>query len=538
MPLALGIAIGDRFPCEVPLWACAVAGLLPPALYGLYRRYALTISIQPHASHNRLGRHALYRSLFGSTVFLFLLLAGYTSASRQWRQSTFPYRARQAAVYRVRLTEKPQVKARSLLFHALLSGKDGDAEASTGTLPKPCLLYFPKDVAASTLRRGDELWIYARLAPPQNDGDTGTFDYARYLRRKGIAASGYVPTGRWRLIAHDHTRSLRQTAADWREQVVATYRRIGFEGDELAVLSALTVGYKETLDRELSDTYAVAGAAHVLAISGLHTGFLYALFLFLFAPLWRRWRALKIPLTALILLSLWGFALLTGLSTSVVRAAVMCSLSLLSLLQYHKPFTLNLLAAAAFGMLLVRPLWLFDVGFQLSFSAVGSIVWLQPKLYALWQPKHRPMKWLWSLLTLSLAAQMGTLPLTLLYFSRFPTYFLWTNLWVIPVVTLVLYGGVLLLALAPFPALAHPLAAMLQYMIRLQNAGLQRVGQLPYASIEGIHWGVVDVLLCYLCLYLSVRWLLRRTAADLLRMLAMVLLFLSWQTFGELWQAR
>ncbi|MCD8287684.1 MAG: ComEC/Rec2 family competence protein, partial [Porphyromonadaceae bacterium] len=283
---------------------------------------------------------------------------------------------------------------------------------------------------------------------------------------------------------------------------MASYRDMGFEGDELGVLSALTVGYKETLDRELSDAYATAGAAHVLAISGLHTGFLYALFLFLFVPVWHRWRWLKLPLMALILLLLWGFALFTGLSTSVVRAAAMCSLSLLSLLQYHRPFTLNLLAAAAFGMLFFRPLWLFDVGFQLSFFAVAGIVWLQPKLAALWQPRLLPMRWLWSLVTLSIAAEAATLPLTLHYFSRFPTYFLLTNLWVIPMVTLVLYGGVLLWAMTPFPALLHPLAALLKGLIQWQNALLGRIAALPYAAIEGVHWRAMEVLLCYLALFL------------------------------------
>ncbi|MCD8292679.1 MAG: ComEC family competence protein [Prevotellaceae bacterium] len=512
LPLAVGIAAGDRFPCAVEPWVWAVVGLLPLTVYAL-------------------SRHHTCRRLFDAAACLFLLFTGFTLAGWQWQESAFPYRDSPAAAYRVRLVERPQEKERSLLLRAVLLGKGGEAAAQRRYLQKPCLLYFPKDTAAAMLGRGDELWIQARLAPPGNGARrTEAFDYARYLRRKGICAGGYVPEGNWRVTAHNEARTLRQRAADLRGRVVDYYRYAGFEGDELAVLSALTVGYKETLDRELKETYALTGAAHVLALSGLHTGFLYALLLFLFAPLWHRWRKLKLPLMACVLLLLWTFVLTTGLSTSMVRAAVMCSFSLVSLLQHHKPFTMNLLAAASFGMLLFRPLWLFDVGFQLSFSAVAGIVWLQPKLYGLWQAGHPLQRSLWSLATLSVAAQAGTLPLSIYYFSRFPTYFLLTNLWVVPMVTLVMYGGVLLLVLAPFPVWVHALASLLKPLLWWQNTALRHIGRLPCASIEGIHWDAVEVGLCYLCLFLWARWLLSRSAANLTRALAVVLLFVAYHT--------
>lgn len=111
------------------------------------------------------------------------------------------------------------------------------------------------------------------------------------------------------------------------------YRRQGFEGDELAILSALTVGDKDDLSEDIVETYSVTGASHVLALSGLHIGFLYALFWFLAAPLWKRWRLLKLPLLLLLVVLLWGFAFLTGLSPSVVRSVTMFSILALSYLQ-------------------------------------------------------------------------------------------------------------------------------------------------------------------------------------------------------------
>ena len=226
----------------------------------------------------------------------------------------------------------------------------------------------------------------------------------------------------------------------------------GVSGDELAVLSALTIGDKEELSESIVETYSVAGASHVLALSGLHIGFISALLLFVLSPLWIRWRFLKPFLFLSVILLLWGFAFLTGLSSSVVRAVVMCSFGLLSMLiPACRKLTLNTLGVTAFLMLLFNPVWLFDVGFQLSFSAVAAIVLLQPGLYGLLSVKNRLLRKAWGLVTVSVAAQIGTAPLVMLYFSRFSTHFLLTNLLVIPLVSLIVYAAVILLVLTPFP---------------------------------------------------------------------------------------
>ena len=231
------------------------------------------------------------------------------------------------------------------------------------------------------------------------------------------------------------------------------YHRLGFQGDNLAVLSALTVGDKENLSEDMRETYSIAGASHVLALSGLHIGLLSTLFLFFFSFLWKRWAAFKPLGFFLVILFLWAFAFLTGLSSSVVRSVIMFSLLVVSRLQSEKLLSLNTLAATAFLMLLYNPLWLFDVGFQLSFVAVVSILLIQPKLYSLLSVRRCIPRYVWGLLTVSVAAQIGTAPLVIFYFSRFSTHFLLTNLWVIPMVTLILYSAVLMLILTPFPFL-------------------------------------------------------------------------------------
>lgn len=211
------------------------------------------------------------------------------------------------------------------------------------------LLYFQQDSIAATLKRGDRLWIHARIAPPSNKGIPHEFDYARFLQRRGISGTSFIPSGHWRKAGHDSLRTFRQKAADHQEKIVNLYRKLGFQGDELAILSALTVGDKDDLSEDIIETYSITGASHVLALSGLHIGFLYALLWFLTAPIWKRFRFLKLPSLALIIILLWGFAFLTGLSPSVVRSVCMFSILTLSHLQPEKSISANTLAATAFS---------------------------------------------------------------------------------------------------------------------------------------------------------------------------------------------
>lgn len=230
---------------------------------------------------------------------------------------------------------------------------------------------------------------------------------------------------------------------------------------------------------------------------------------------------------------LWGFAFLTGLSSSVVRAVVMCSFGLLSMLiPACRKLTLNTLGVTAFLMLLFNPAWLFDVGFQLSFSAVAAIVLLQPGLYGLLSVKNRLLRKAWGLVTVSVAAQIGTAPLVMLYFSRFSTHFLLTNLLVIPLVSLIVYAAVILLVLTPFPVLQQLFADVVEIPLRMQNALLRWIEQLPLASIDRIWVDIWDVFLFYCCLLLFCRVWMRRTAANVYIALSALLLCVSYHSYA------
>lgn len=413
MPLVVGILCGDAFPHVLSAWEYVAGFLLFLFIIGRYKHTGW---------------------VYGAAVYLFLGGTGLCLMSWQQGKTAFPFSGK-PAVYRVCIREHPEERERSILCRVVLLG-EVEQDAVTGCPRNHLFLaYFPKDSATATLRSGDELLVSTRLVPPANNDNPDEFDYARYLRRKGYSGTAYVADGHWRKTGHNASRTVSQVALDYRAKVVGLYRSLGFEADELAVLSALTVGDKEELSDDIVETYSVSGASHVLALSGLHIGFLYALLLFVLRPLWRRWRRLKPLLLLLLVLFLVSFAFFTGLSSSVVRSVVMFSLLAFAGLQPEKPLTLNTLAATAFLMLLCKPAWLFDVGFQLSFSAVTAIVLVQPKLYALWKVDNCFLRYLWGLMTVSVAAQLGTAPLVIVYFSRFSTHFLLTNLWVIPMVS-------------------------------------------------------------------------------------------------------
>ena len=517
MPLVGGVICGDLFPCVLPSYVWVAGFLFLIAMYLICRH------------HNALC------GLYGAAVFLFLSGVGSSLVSLQLKQAEFDFpESKKTSVYQVILTEKPEMKKRSILFHAVLQGEVQRDTLLQSVGKKKFLLYFPIDSATCSLKRGDELLISAHLDSPTNNGIPDEFDYARYLLRKRVSGTSYVAARHWRKIGYDSSLTIRQTALDYREKVVSLYRKKGFHGDGLAVLSALTVGDKDELSEEIMETYSVAGASHVLALSGLHIGFLCALLLFLLSPLWKRWSYLKPVLLLLIILFLWGFAFFTGLSSSVVRAVLMCSIVMLSTLQLQKPLTLNTLAATAFLMLLYHPVWLFDVGFQLSFSAVAAIVLLQPRLYGLWSVKNCILRKAWGLITVSVAAQIGTAPLVMFYFSSFSTHFLLTNIGVIPWVSLIMYSAVLFLLLTPFPVLQQVFAGFLDILVHVQNTFLHWIEQLPFASIKHIWIDGWEVLLFYLCLLLFYRAFVRRVAVNSYFALCVLLLGVSYHSYSTI----
>lgn len=290
-----------------------------------------------------------------------------------------------------------------------------------------------------------------------------------------------------------------------RERLLNRYRQQGLEGNTYALVTATTLGDKSSIDKELRETYNISGAAHVLALSGLHMGIIYAILTLLTFGRRRR----SIITQTLVVVALWAFVFLVGMPSSAVRAATMLSLYALLTLGYREKASINALAFTALVMLAISPYMLFDIGFQMSFLAVLSILiwlpvmneWVSPTL----QQRYPPLRWLWGLTTVTLAAQLGVAPLIAYYFGRFSTFFLITNFVAIPAITIIIW-------LALVTLIIPVLIPLLTFVVNGLNTCLDTIIQLPGASIEGLHPTLLQVCLTYI-LVLCVYWVIRLVEA-------------------------
>ena len=310
--------------------------------------------------------------------------------------------------------------------------------------PKPtakCERFEAKVIAVDRHRTNERVYLYvlrdsARLTPAR--GDT----IITHTKVETTNRIGRAFTARYTLLpAKEHKEPLQK-------RLYGRLNAAGLEGDELATVGALTLGYKDDIDPEVRRHFQASGAAHVLAVSGLHTGIIYGVLLWLLTlggrikPLYTN-RLGRSAISLIIIAAMWGYAYLTGMTPSVVRAVIMVSIFEAGRMFYRQSFSINSIAAAAVLILLVRPSDLWSVSFQLSFAATAAIVLLTPRIHI----RNHFLNGVVGILLVSLAAQLGTLPITIYYFGQVSTYFLLTNLIVLPLATLLVPCGLITIAL-------------------------------------------------------------------------------------------
>ncbi|MBP8944833.1 MAG: ComEC/Rec2 family competence protein [Paludibacteraceae bacterium] len=418
-----------------------------------------------------------FRWLFGVGTFLFFAMLGY-SLSAQREKSTSFSPLNKKGIYLVELTSAPTEKAKSFFYSARVKQflNDDRWETARGK----AYLYLQKDSAASSLIVGDQLLIETEFKAPEKALNPDEFDYAAYLKRQGVGATAYVPTGYWEKAGENHSFSLIRFSDQCRNYLFKIYQKFNIHGDEFSVLAALTLGYKDDLNPDLKKSYSASGAMHILSVSGLHVGTVYAVLLFLFGFLQNK-KPQKLLKSILLILSLWGYAFITGLSPSVVRATSMFTFVAVATCLDRKSEIYNTICMSAFFMLLVNPNYLFDIGFQLSYAAVFSIIYFQPYFTIFIPVSNKILKSLRDLLTVSVAAQIGTAPFTLYYFQQFPNYFLFTNLIVIPLSTIIIYLAVGLFAISFVPYVSNLVAFLLNISVKLLNFCIVKIEHLPYS---------------------------------------------------------
>ena len=344
-------------------------------------------------------------------------------------------------------------------------------------------IYFANSVEAEALRVGEKVRFEAVIENPRNAGNPAEFDVERYMRLKGVSGSVFLPVGGWQSVGMGNV-SLQMRALALRDDIVKMYERQGFEGNALSLLAAFSVGEKRGFSLELKEVYSDAGVSHLLALSGLHLGLFYMVVVTLlwFAGGSRKW---YIARELLALLLLWVFAFVAGLTPSIVRAAVLFSLVSVGRCLRRDSSSLNSLAFAAMVMLLFSPRLLFDISFQLSFSAVLAIILLTPWLRELFgcNKRGRLYRSAVSLLAVSFSAQVGVLPFVWYYFGTFPLYFLFANLLLVPLATVLMTLVVWLWVTVPVPLVQQCIAWLLSWLLAFMNGVVEFVASLPAASV-------------------------------------------------------
>lgn len=369
------------------------------------------------------------------------------------------------------------------------------------------LLYLQKDSMPMPVM-GDVLLVETQV---RRGGKSGKFDYGLYLRRQGIVGTCWALRRNWQLIGHEDDMGLKGLAKRSQYFLYQQYRKMGIEGQELGIISALTLGYREDLDKDVQRAFSASGAMHVLAVSGLHTGIVWGIVMWiltlgvLYKPLWedkfRRW-LLNISTIVLI----WAYAFLTGLSPSVMRSALMLTFWALSSLLEQQTSRWNPLLAAAVVILIVNPLALWSVSFQLSFAAVTGIMLFGSSMQQAVVSKGRVWQSVSGLLIVSLAAQLGTMPLTLHYFGQTSNYFALTNLIVVPMAGILLSLGFSTLAMS-WCAVGEWLGWATKWCTWLLNQAVQWIESLPYSTTH-MHlseWGVIGLYGAIICGLLMMR---------------------------------
>jgi len=338
-----------------------------------------------------------------------------------------------------------------------------DRQKSTGKL----IVNLNKQYFHDSFPIGTKLMLKGKIIKHRKPLNPDQFDYGEYLTNKSILSQIYV-NGEDVRISNIVVKDPFYYSALLRDRIVENLEKSHFGKTELAVVAALILGQQQDISPEILHDYQFAGAIHILSVSGLHVGFIL-LFLNLILNYLPKNRIASYLKLSIIILALWGFAILAGLSPSVIRSVTMFSFVALGMHLKRKTNIFHTLLVSLFLILLFEPSFLFDIGFQLSYVALFFILWLQPLLSNIWIPKNKVLNYFWEILTVSFAAQIGTFPLSVYYFHQFPGLFFITNLIIIPFLSIIMALGVGVIIMAAFGYIPVFLAKLLEWSVFVLN---------------------------------------------------------------------
>lgn len=492
IPLIAGIYISDTIEntrAEMPVWCLIVTTLLTAII-------ALISS----------GRHP---RISGFCLSLSFVIAGASSYAIQMNRVRVEWPPRYA-VYKGVLNSFPLERERSYRLEVML--RDSLYRGHN------IYLYLPKDSAAASLEPGTLIVFDGKVNKPSSEG--AGFDYASYLFSHGISGTLRVQAKDWHSLPPDGTEGLRIRAVRFRRAVIRKYREWGLEGNSLAVVSAVSLGEKRALNDQLREVYSTSGVSHVLAVSGLHVGIMcWFLYLIFPAVLYRKAEWLR---QLLVMGVLWAYAFAIGLPVSITRTLIMFSIVAICRALERETSALNSLGIAAMIMLAANPSALFDMSFQLSFSAVLFIVIITPIMLQIYEPSNPLGRYVWRVSVLSFAAQIGTVPIVMYHFSGFSTYVMLANLIVVPVMFVIVSLSMSLWIVGWFPFFRAVVVTSLTWLVDNMTGLLTRISALPYSHLElSLHRGWV-VFVIYTVVILICLWYKEKRTHRLVQALACI----------------
>ncbi|MGZ3765876.1 MAG: ComEC/Rec2 family competence protein [Mucilaginibacter sp.] len=482
IPFLTGIASGIWFPTasfvffvEITLIVASTAFIVLNVAYKQFRLYKV--------------------KWFGGAILqvILFLFGWWVVANNSELNDNNHFSTKHADYLLVKINNEPKLTTGLLRFTGtveanVLKGEKIDASGN--------LLITVKDSTANHLYYGDELLIpanFSLIEPPFNPAE---FNYKQYLANQNIHYQSFLYAHQFYVLNKNAGNPIVAYSLRLRQRLIDKFKSNMRSPEAIAVASTLILGYKADLSNDVLQAYSQTGTVHVLSVSGAHVAILFILLSFSLSFL-DKIRYGKTIKALLIIVFIWSYALLTGFSPAVCRAAVMISMVIIGKTYSRHINTLNIMAISAFFLLLYNPLYITDVGFQLSYLAVSGLIILQPIIYKWLDLESKWTDKLWALCSVSIAAQIITFPLSAFYFHQFPVYFLVSNLFIIIPSAVIMYAGITYLLLPQIPFISMALGWILEKSILLMNKVLTLIEHAPYSSINKIWITKPEYLLLY-----------------------------------------
>lgn len=418
------------------------------------------------------------------------------------------------------VNDEPHMKRESIRFPAEVRAavQKGKIHRSTGKLMVTLRLDTAK---RKEVRYGDLLQIKNLIQAVKSPVNPKEFDYEKYLRSKDIQQQCFLSADQIVKVDSQQGNPIIDRALYFREQMLHKFAANIKDSSSMQLAMALIFGYRSQIDVDTIDVFRNTGTVHILSVSGLHVGLVFAL-LTLLLKWMNRFSGGRYVRSIVILLAVWFYVILTGMSPPILRAGIMITFFILSISVNRTQVPLNTLFASALFILIFSPKSLFDIGFQLSYLAVLGILILYPLFKSFYRPKRCLIASIVDYIYISIAAQLFTLPVILYYFGQFPTYFIPANLFIAIPSTAIMYLGILL-ALCPFSLVNSYIGLALDGLLYFSVEGLGYIERLPAAVLKRIIWDEIQVVLCFFVLFAALwAWNFREKKAFFLSIYCLV----------------